>query len=67
MMRRTREMPMSEIVSLSALRKARARAEKERQAAENRTKFGRTKAQKQREAAELARATTQVDAHKRED
>lgn len=58
---------MTEIVSLSRLRKARARAEKEQLAAESRTKFGRTKAEKQRQATAAARATTKLDAHKRTD
>lgn len=58
---------MAEIVSLSKRRKARARADKERQAAENRTKFGRTRAEKLRKAAEQARAAQQVEAHKREE
>jgi hypothetical protein len=58
---------MAEIVSLSKLRKARARADKERQASENRSKFGRTKAEKQRESTEQDRAAKQVDAHRRED
>lgn len=58
---------MSEILSLSRLRKVRARASQEAQAAENRAKFGRTKAEKQRIAAEQARAREQVDAHKRKE
>lgn len=58
---------MAEIVSLSKLRKTRLRTDKERQATENRAKFGRTKAEKQRDATEQARAAKQVDAHKRED
>lgn len=58
---------MADIVSLSRLRKARARADKEAQAAENRAKFGRTKAEKQREATERAHAARQTEAHKRKD
>lgn len=37
---------MSEIVNLNRARKARARTEKERQAADNRARFGRSKAEK---------------------
>src|SRR5690606_18088349 len=43
---------MADILSLSRLRKTRARAAEAAQAAENRAKFGRTKAEKQREATE---------------
>lgn len=48
---------MSEIVNLRQARKHKARAEKDRQAAENRAKFGRPKAEKAHDAAnaELAR------------
>lgn len=41
---------MADIVNLRAARKARARSEAGKQAAENRAKFGRTKAQKQADA-----------------
>ena len=58
---------MADILSLSRLRKTRARAAEEAQAAENRTKFGRTKAEKQREATERAHAARQTEAHKRKD
>ncbi len=37
---------MSEIVNLNRVRKARARTERERQAADNRARFGRSKAEK---------------------
>jgi hypothetical protein len=56
----------AQIHSLSKARKARARADKEAQAAENRAKFGRTKAEKQQERAERERASKAVDAHERE-
>lgn len=50
---------MTEIVNLNRARKAKARAEKERQAADNRARFGRTKAEKaaseKREGVEAAR------------
>lgn len=47
---------MAEIVNLRTARKARARAEAEKQAADNRVKFGRTKAEKQMTRAEADRA-----------
>lgn len=58
---------MAEILSLSGARKAKTRAAKEAQAAENRVKFGRTKAQKQRDAAEKMLASRRIDEHRRED
>ena len=57
---------MAEIVNLRSVRKAKARAGKEADAAANRQKFGRTKAEKQTEAAKAALATKTLDAHKRE-
>ena len=57
---------MADIVNLNRARKARAKAEKEAQAAENRSKFGRTKAEKARSAAEKSIAEKIIDAHKRE-
>ena len=38
---------MGEIVNLRAARKAKARADKERQAEQNRRKFGRTRAERE--------------------
>lgn len=58
---------MADILSLSKARKAKARADKEQVAAENRVKFGRTKAEKQREAAIKALAEKRLDATKREE
>lgn len=58
---------MADILSLSKARKAKARADKEQVAAENRVKFGRTKAEKQREAAIKALAEKRLDAAKREE
>ena len=49
-----------DIVNLRQARKAKARAEKESQAATNRARFGRTKSEKQREAAEKARAEREL-------
>jgi hypothetical protein len=57
---------MADIVSLSKARKARARADKDAKAAENRVVFGRTKAEKQKAAAEKRIADKIIDAHKRE-
>ena len=56
---------MADIVNLNRARKAKARSDKEAQAAQNRIAFGRTKAEKQQAAAEKARADRQIDDHKR--
>jgi hypothetical protein len=56
----------AEIVNLRRFRKAKARAEKVEEAAENRRRFGRSKAEKAEEAAERARAERLVDGHRRE-
>jgi hypothetical protein len=58
---------MADILSLSKARKARARAEKEQLAAENRIKFGRTRAEKQLEAAKKTLAEKRLDETKREE
>lgn len=58
---------MADILSLSKARKARASADKEQRATQNRVKFGRTKAQKQRDAAEKMLASRRIDEHRRED
>lgn len=58
---------MAEIFSLSKARKAKERAGKEAQAAENRVKFGRTKAEKQLEQAKAQLADKKIDAHKLDD
>ncbi len=55
---------MAEIVNLNRARKARQRAEAERQAAENRVRFGRTKADKRREAQEKQRADQDLEGKK---
>ncbi len=47
---------MAEIVNLRVRRKSKAREEKERDAAENRRRFGRKTAEKVRERAEVERA-----------
>jgi hypothetical protein len=58
---------MADIISLSKARKAKARAEKEQTAAENRVKFGRTKAEKERVKALDEIAQKRLDGVKRED
>lgn len=56
----------ADIVNLRQARKAKARAEKEKQASENRARFGRTKAEKQRTAAEADRETARHEGARRE-
>jgi hypothetical protein len=57
---------MAEIVNLRSARKARARVEKEAEAAANRAKFGRSKAEKQAEAAQQALDAAKLEGHKRD-
>lgn len=58
---------MAEPINLNKARKAKARAEKEQRATENRIKHGRTKAEKQRDKIETDRNIKTVDFSKRED
>ncbi|MEL6245505.1 MAG: DUF4169 family protein [Pseudomonadota bacterium] len=58
---------MADPINLNAFRKAKARAEKEARAAENRAKHGRTKAETSRDKAEREHASKIVDLHKRDD
>ena len=58
---------MAEILSLSKARKAKAKAEKEQLASENRIKFGRTKAEKQLGNAVKALSEKRLDESKREE
>ena len=58
---------MADILSFSKARKAKAKAEKEQVAAENRVKFGRTKAEKQLDAANRKLAEKRLDETKREE
>ncbi len=53
----------AEIVNLRRVRQERARAEKERQAEENRRLFGLSKADRQRAEQEKDRQTRQLDGH----
>lgn len=55
---------MGEIVNLNRVRKAKAKTDREKQAAENRVKFGQTKAEKQKRQAEEVAARRQIDGHK---
>ncbi len=57
---------MADVISLSKVRKQKARADKEATAVANRAQFGRTKAEKQKAAAEKAIADKIIDAHRRE-
>jgi hypothetical protein len=57
---------MVEIVSLSKARKAKARADKDAAAQQNRILFGRSKAEKARDEAERSFAEKLIAAHKRE-
>ena len=57
---------MADILSLSKARKAKARADKEAVAAENRVKFGRTKAEKLGDKGRKTLAEKGIDGHKRE-
>ena len=56
---------MADIVNLNRARKARARADKETQAARNRVTFGRTKAEKLQAEAEKSLVDKHVNGHKR--
>lgn len=61
-----KEVAMTEIINLNKKRKAKARVEKEKTAANNRVKFGRTKAEKQLEKAKTELAKRHIDGHERE-
>lgn len=52
---------MAEIINLNKARKAKARVTAEKQAAENRVRFGRSKAQKQQDAAESEAMRRKLD------
>ena len=57
---------MAEIVNLRMARKARARLDHERLAAENRARHGECKADRQRRATQAERAARDLDRAKRE-
>ncbi len=52
---------MAEIVNLKAVKKAKARAEKDRAAEANRAKFGRTKAERRRDDSETQKRDRTLD------
>lgn len=58
---------MGDVVNLNRYRKAQARAERERQAEENRVRFGRPKAETQARRRDEERAQRDLDGKKRED
>ncbi len=57
---------MATVINLNKIRKQKARAQAEAQAAENRVRFGRSKLEKQRDAAETAAAQHKLDQLRRE-
>ena len=56
----------AEIVNLRGARKRKARSDKEKAAATNRAKFGRSGAERRREEAEEALTQRRLEAHRRE-
>ncbi len=57
---------MTTPINLNKARKQRARAEKARQADENRLRHGRTKSEKRTDQAQAKRQETALDAHRRD-
>jgi len=57
---------MSDVINLNQMRKAKAKADKEKTAAGNRAKFGRTKGEKKLEETRAEKAKKLLDAHERE-
>jgi hypothetical protein len=57
---------MADIVNLNRFRKRKARETAERQAEENRVRFGRSKAQKQRDTAEAEEAQKRLEQLRRD-
>lgn len=55
----------AEVINLRQVRKAKARGEREKTAAENRAKFGRTKDDRAKVQAETESAAKRLDGHKR--
>lgn len=55
---------MAEIINFNKKRKMKARVEKEKQAAENRLKFGRSKEERRKEKQDNARDKRHLDGHK---
>ena len=63
----SRRLDLVEPVNLNKFRKAKARAEKEQRAQENRIKHGRTKAEKARDKLQAKSQKDAVDQNKRDD
>nr|WP_319485816.1 DUF4169 family protein [uncultured Cohaesibacter sp.] len=57
---------MGNVVNLRQARKAKVRAEKEKQAETNRARFGRTKAEKTKQQFEADKFERHLDGHKRD-
>lgn len=57
---------MTEIINLNQHRKAKSRTQKEKQASENRHKFGRTKLEKKLEKLKAEYSKKLLDGHKRD-
>lgn len=57
---------MADIINLNKARKRKARADAERQAAENRVRFGRTRGQKEQDAVAEEEARRRMDGLRRE-
>ncbi|GAA0586418.1 DUF4169 family protein [Caenispirillum bisanense] len=58
---------MAEIINLRDVRKRKAREEKERQAADNRIRYGRTKAEKRLTELENSRSSRELEGKRRAD
>ena len=58
---------MAEIINLRKARKAKVRADKEAEAAENRAKFGRPKEERSQAEASKDLLDRKLDSHRRED
>lgn len=65
--RPSRGLVLAEPINLNKFRKAKKRAEKDQQAAENRVKYGRTKAEKARDRLSTDKAKNALDGHKKTD
>ena len=63
----SRRLALVEPVNLNKFRKAKARAEKEQRAQENRIKHGRTKAEKARDKLQAKQQKDAIDQNKRDD
>lgn len=57
---------MAEIINLRRARKDRARTEREKEAEENRIRFGRTRAEKEQASREAGQAARHLDGHRLE-